>query len=326
MISDDLPLFEGGGGLRFIFIYNNLYHLDTIFIILKLRSVMNRSIALAMVAALNLGTAFAADEHGHHQHADMSVIEAQNAELLKNTEGKGFGPQSPRDLSRSAGSNKRNFMPAPRYQDMNLCNIHMHANAEHKGGQFTKFAGAGDGHGNQTGYQFSGKLKVAEAKPLDHEVCKNDHGGLQAGSTIEVHYVHSTAQVAPGETLKACLSESDANPQLRVEAQVFVLVNDPKAADFNTVVKVGERNGYHQALMIPRNTGKPVQYAGSTTGPAYNEKGSPLQVTWSVRPKVMKVNAESVGRWCQSNVFKEDHAHGVRNLVVDPSLLSKMHR
>jgi hypothetical protein len=84
-------------------------------------------------------------------------------------------------------------------------------------------------------------------------------------------------------------------------------------------------NGYHQALNIPKNAGKPIEYAGSTTGPGYNEKGSPLQVSWSVRPRVVKVNAESVGQWCKGNVFKEDHAHGVRNLVVDEKLLAPMH-
>jgi hypothetical protein len=36
------------------------------------------------------------------------------------------------------------------------------------------------------------------------------------------------------------------------------------------------------------------------------------------------VNIESVGRWCQGNVFDEDHAHGVRNLVVNPDLLSRI--
>ena len=91
---------------------------------------------------------------------------------------------------------------------------------------------------------------------------------------------------------------------------------------FQKFVEVGQRNGYHQALNIPVNTGTPVRYAGSTTGPAYNEKGSPLQVSWSVRPKVVKVSAQSVGKWCQGNMFKEDHAHGVRNLVTDPALLS----
>jgi len=36
----------------------------------------------------------------------------------------------------------------------------------------------------------------------------------------------------------------------------------------------------------------------------------------------MKVNIESVGQWCKGNVFKEDHAHGVRNIVKNQSLLS----
>ncbi len=253
-----------------------------------------------------------------------SVLHAQNAALSANTLGKGFGPQSPRDLSRRAGTNKNLFALAPRYQEMNLCNIHLHANAEHKGGEFTRFAGVGDGHGLHTGFQFSGKLSVRESVPLAAEVCTGEHGGLQSGDTIEVHYVHSTAHVMPGETLNACLSESVANPQLRVEAQVFVLVNSSGAADFNELVRVGERNGYQQALNIPRTTGKPVEYAGSTTGPAYNETGSRLQVSWSVRPKVLKVNAPSVGEWCKANVFNERHAHGVRNLVEDPALLSEM--
>ena len=250
------------------------------------------------------------------------VLKTQNAALATATDGKGFGPQSPRDLSAKEGKNARSFASAPAYRAMNLCNIHFHANAEHKGGEFTKYAGHGDGHGFQTGFVYSGKLTDAEKKPLDAPVCKGEHGGLSAGDTVELHYVHSTAQITPGPTLGACLNENLSNPQLRVESQVFVLVNDPKAPDFNKFVEVGQRNGYHQALNIPTNTGTPVQYAGSTTGPAYNEKGSPLQVSWSVRPKVVKVSAQSVSKWCQGNMFKEDHGHGVRNLVTNPGLLS----
>lgn len=266
-----------------------------------------------------------ADKHDKHEHAaagGTAVLEAQNAELEKNTAGKGYGPQSPRDLDAKRGSNKRQFMGAPAFQQMNLCNIHFHENAEHKGGQFTKFAGYGDGHGYGSGFKYSGKLTKAESSPLPEEVCQNEHGSLQVGDTIEVHYVHSTAQVAPGPSLKSCLSESDSNPQLRVEAQVMVLVNDARAADFNQLAKTGEVNGYNQALGIPKKMGKSINYAGSTTGPSYNEKGSPLQVSWSVRPQVIKVNAASVGQWCKGNVFKEDHAHGVRNLVVNEKLLS----
>ena len=139
-----------------------------------------------------------------------------------------------------------------------------------------------------------------------------------------MHYVHSSAQVKPGPTLGACLSEAIKNPQLRVEAQVYVLVNDSNALDFTKLAAHGEKNGFQQALGIPSNTGNPIQYTGSTTGPSYNEQGSPFQVSWSVRPKVAKVNISPVGEWCKGNVFNEDHAHGVRNLVKNPKLISKI--
>ena len=251
-------------------------------------------------------------------------IATQRANLELNTAGKGFGPQAPRDLETLKGENKVAFNTAPAFTKMNLCNIHFHKNAEHRGGEFTSFAGNGNGEGYYTGFKYNGQLSKAESTPLKSEVCPSVHGGLQAGDTIEVHYVHSTANVVPGPTLGACLSESNKNPQLRVETQVYVLVNDDKALDFNDLAAHGEKDGYQQALAIPENTGKPIQYAGSTTGPAYNDKGSPFQVTWSVRPKVAKVDVASVGKWCQGNTFNEDHAHGVRNLVKNPKLISNI--
>lgn len=253
-----------------------------------------------------------------------TVINQQNSNLTQNTQGKGFGPQAPRDLNSKAGTNTRTFETAPHYSQMNLCDIHFHKNAEHKGGEFTTYAGNGDGKGYLSGYKYNGTLTKAEAKPLAKEVCPSKTGGLQSGDTIEIHYVHSSAQVEPGPTLATCLSETVMNPQLRVEGQVFVLVNDDKALDFMELTKVEKKNGYFQAVNLPNNTGTPYEYAGSTTGPTYNEKGSPLQVSWSVRPKVAKVNIKTVGQWCKSNVFNEDHAHGVRNLVIDPELLSQM--
>ncbi|RVU86657.1 hypothetical protein EOL70_00135 [Leucothrix sargassi] len=252
------------------------------------------------------------------------VIAAQRANLAKNTEGKGFGPQSPRDLDAVEGANAVVFNAAPAHTEMNLCNIHFHKNAEHKGGEFTKYAGNGDGHGYQSGFKYSGELSEAELKPLGYEACPSKHGGLVPGDTIEVHYVHTSARVKPGPTLGACLSDSLKNPQFRVETQVYVLVNDKSAGDFVALTKHQEANGLHQAANIPSDTGTPVQYTGSTTGPSYNEAGSPFQVSWSVRPKVAKVDIESVGKWCQGNVFKEDHAHGVRNLVMNPALLSQI--
>lgn len=250
------------------------------------------------------------------------VIDQQRVMLKKNTEGKGFGPQSPRDIDSVIGTNKISFGYAPPYTQMNLCNIHFHKNAEHKGGEFTKFAGNGDGHGYLTGYQYSGRLTKSESSLLNIGICPSKYGSLNSGDTIEVHYVYTTASVSPGPTLGACFNDIAKNPQLRVETQVYVLVNDKSAKDFIELTRHQKKKGFHQALNIPDYTGKPVQYSGSTTGPSYNQEGSPFQVTWSVRPKVSKVNIKSVGAWCRNNVFNEDHAHGVRNLVINPDLLS----
>ncbi len=260
----------------------------------------------------------------HHGQVSDNVITKQHKLLAKNTKGKGFGPQSPRDIDSSAGNNKRAFNTAPANTTMNLCNIHFHMNAEHKGGEFAKYAGNGDGHGYQSGYEYTGHLSSAELKPVHKDICPSKHGNLSAGDTIEVHYVYSSAQIKPGPTLGSCLNESIKNPQLRVETQVYVLVNNDKALDFGKLTKLGKKNNFYQAFNIPSNTGSPVQYAGSTTGPGYNEEGSPFQVSWSIRPKVAKVNIKTVGEWCKGNIFKEDHAHGVRNLVTNPTLLSKI--
>jgi hypothetical protein len=258
--------------------------------------------------------------------ADVSdeVVKTQRDNLAINTKGIGFGPQSPRDIDSKSGVNKRVFSEAPAYTEMNLCNIHFHQNAEHKGGEFTQYAGNGDGKGYGTGYKYSGNLTDKELRPLDHEICPSEHQALFPGDTIEVHYVHSTAQVKPGPTLGACLSDAVVNPQLRVETQVYVLVNDDQAADFSKLTEHSVVNGLHQAINIPSDTGIPVQYEGSTTGPGYNEKASPLKVSWSVRPQVSKVNISSVGEWCKQNTFDEDHAHGVRNLVINTELLSEI--
>ncbi|WP_019614684.1 delta-class carbonic anhydrase [Psychromonas ossibalaenae] len=278
---------------------------------------------LCATAALLPNVVNAADSHSEkYEQVSDKVIEKQRSELAENTKGKGFGPQSPRDIDSIKGSNQRVFGNSPAYTSMNLCNIHFHKNAEHKGGEFTKYAGNGDGQGYNSGYVYSGKLSKAELAPLKNDIGASEHGNLYPGDTIEVHYVHSTAQVEPGPTLGACLDESTGNPQLRVETQVYVLVNDTDALNFSELTAHGLKAGYQQALNIPNNTGTAVEYSGSTTGPSYNEKGSPFQVSWSVRPKVAKVSIESVGKWLEGNVFDEDHAHGVRNLVTNPDLLS----
>jgi hypothetical protein len=278
---------------------------------------MKRLLITSIIATL--GTQLYAE---HATNVADSVIAEQRAKLADSTKDKGFGPQAPRDIDTIEGDNTLDFNAAPPYTEMNLCNIHFHENAEHKGGEFTKYQGNGDGHGYKSGYEYSGTLSEAELTPVGHKICPNTHDFLEPGDTIEIHYVHSTAKVNPGPTLGSCLSEAVKNPQLRVEAQVYVLTNDGKGADFMELTKHGIRNGFNQAYNIPSDTGTPIRYDGSTTGPGYNEIGSPLQVSWSVRPNVLKVDINSVGEWCKGNVFKEDHGHGVRNLVTNPKLLS----
>jgi len=235
----------------------------------------------------------------------------------------GFGPQTPRDIDSLEGTNKRVFALAPPSSEMNLCNIHFHNNAEHKAKDFAIYAGAGD-NGMGGGYQcgMSKTLSKAELAAPKGAVCK----GLKPGDTIEVHWVHSSCDVTPGKGLGSCLSDSCANPNLRVETQVFTLVNDSSALNFGDLGYGGHMvDGLHQAKAIPNNTGAPVEFLGSTTGPSYTEAAcSPLQVSWSVRPQCAKLDINSLGKWCDSNVFEEDHAHGVRKLVTNPDLLSEI--
>lgn len=274
-----------------------------------------------LILVVALSSCMKKNETKVNETVQLSISE-QRSHLAANTKNKGYGPQSPRDIDSSSGLNSIVFGTAPNYQNMNLCNIHFHKNAEHKGGEFTTYAGDGNLKGKNTGYKYNGTLSASEMDQVDAKVCDGKYGSLKSGDTIEVHYVHSSAQVEPGPTLGACLSDSIGNPQLRVETQVFVLVNDASAHDFNKLTINQVKNGKQQAVNIPYDTGTPVQYAGSTTGPGYNEKASSLQVSWSVRPQVAKLNINSVNQWCKKNVYNEHHVHGVRNLVINPDLLS----
>jgi len=77
----------------------------------------------------------------------------------------GFGPQTPRDIDNKTGENKRIFSKAPSYENLNLCNIHFHVNAEHKAKDFSIDAGDGDhGHG--------GGFKCHDSKSLTKENLK----------------------------------------------------------------------------------------------------------------------------------------------------------
>ena len=275
-----------------------------------MKSQITKQLFIGFVLSVAAGGLYAADDA--HEHSDAAGPACE-----------GFGPQTPRDLDNKAGLNPQTFAMAQNYKNLNLCNLHFHNNAEHKAKDFAIYAGEGE-HGHGGGYQcaMSKKLSKAELATPAKEICK----GLKPGDTIEVHWVHTSCQVTPGEGLGSCLNDKCANPSLRVETQVFTLVNDNKALNFNDFAYGGNMvHGLHQAKALPDKTGKPVEFIGSTTGPKYTESTcSPMQVTWSVRPKCAKLDINSLGAWCENNEFKEDHAHGVRKLVTNPKLLSKI--
>lgn len=228
------------------------------------------------------------------------------------------GPQTPRDISSASGLNRVSFDRAPPAAELNLCNIHTHTNAEHKGPGFSLFVNDSD----QGGYACNetADLTAAELAPLD-----GAYKGVKPGDTIEVHWVHSSCPVAPGEGLGSCLTDECTDPLLRVEAQTFLVVNDRQAADFMDFAYGGTlRDGRHQARRLPSDTGLPVEFLGSTTGPSYDQSTcSPMKVTWSVRPMCKKLDIASLHRWAESgNVFNETKSHGVRQLVTAPELLS----
>jgi hypothetical protein len=233
----------------------------------------------------------------------------------------GFGPQAPRDISNISGKNQRIFTLAPPAQDMNLCNIHTHTNAEHKGPGFSVYAGDGE-HG---GFRCNESDSLTAAELTDPTDGHGAYHGVKPGDTIEVHWVFSSCEIMPGEGLGSCVSEKCVNPELRVESQIFLVVNDPDALDFADFTHDGhEKNGYAQPKSLPSGTGEPVIFAGSTTGATHsNSACSPYGVTWSVRPACARLDIASLHRWAEEgNVFGETHSHGVRQLVTAPELLA----
>ena len=57
------------------------------------------------------------------------------------------GPQTPRDITSVYGLNPVQFEKAPPAAEMNLCNVHTHTNAEHKGPGFSVFVNDTDDGG-----------------------------------------------------------------------------------------------------------------------------------------------------------------------------------
>ena len=272
-----------------------------------------------LALALTLLTAACGTESGPATDApDQDAVADAAAEPATNELCVDMGPQTPRDIASVAGLNTEAFALAPQASEMNLCNIHTHTNAEHKGPGFGVFVSNADDGGyacNETP-----GLSEAELAPAS-----GAYQGVEPGDTIEVHWVHTSCDATPGEGLGACVPEACSDPLLRVEAQVFLVVNDPGALDFATMAYGGNVvDGRHQAKSIPSDTGDAVLFRGSTTGPSYDQSNcSPARVTWNVRPACAKLDIGSLHRWAdEGNVFNETKSHGVRQLVTAPELLS----
>ena len=201
-----------------------------------------------------------------------------------------MGPQTPRDIASKVGLNTTTFGMASPSTEMNLCNIHTHTNAEHKGPGFSVFVNDSD----YGGYACNGSGDLTAAELASY--AGNDYGKVKPGNTIEVHWVHTSCDATPGEGLGACVPETCASPTLRVETQVFLVVNDRNAANFMDYGYSGSKTGgLHQPRSLPTGTGTPVQFLGSTTGPKYTQSVcSPAQVTWSVRPQCQKLDIASL--------------------------------
>ncbi len=272
---------------------------------------MKNTILLLLTSAALVGCK-AADKA---ETTQTTTKTASNSELCQ-----GMGPQTPRDISSVTGLNLDNFPMAPSSTSMNLCNIHTHTNAEHKGPGFSVFVNDSD----YGGYACNDTDSLTEAE-LKMPAGDMAFGKVKTGDTIEVHWVHTSCDITPGEGLGSCLSDTCTDPLLRVEAQTFLVVNDSNAADFTSFDYPGQKTGaLHQPKSLPSGTGTPVVFRGSTTGPSYTQKTcSPLKVTWSVRPQCMKVDINSLNAWAKSgNAFNEKKSHGVRQLVTAPELLS----
>lgn len=219
------------------------------------------------------------------------------------------GPQSPRDIAVTKGTNSVQFNSAPEYKDMNLCNVHFHRNAEHKAPEYSTYVTDGDNSG--WACKEPSAARLAKGSHVEYKHCE----GVQPGDTVEVHWVYTTCDTETkgakplGGGLSACMTETCANPQLRVEAQVFVLEKNGKLK-FNDLEPVTAG-------------GDIVRYTGSTTGTSYsNDHCSPYQVNWNVRSSCETLDIDDFAKWCGDNKYNDHHAHGVRALVTAPELLS----
>ena len=223
------------------------------------------------------------------------------------------GPQAPRDIDSVLGTNTTKFKTANKISKMNLCDIHYHWNAEHKSSAYSTFV---DTHNDHSGWAIVEPASTNPEYRQEHDISRlledDAHEiGVIVGDTIEVHFVHTSCNVKyeelePANGLGNCATNVCANPQLRVVAQVFKVVDhDADITDLDQPMR------HHDAKVV---------YTGSTTGSKFNnEHCSPYQVTWDVKKTPATLSAHGLAEWSHK---REQHAHAVRELVTHDDLLS----
>ena len=85
------------------------------------------------------------------------------------------------------------FLEPVHFSYLNLCDIHFHKFAEHRGVNFSKRSG----QGYLRGYQCNQPLESSQLQGYSQGVC----GGIVPGNTIEVHWVYTSCPVKPGAWL-----------------------------------------------------------------------------------------------------------------------------
>ena len=224
------------------------------------------------------------------------------------------GPQAPRDIDSRTGTNTTQFRTTYKTNKMNLCDVHYHWNAEHKSAAYSMFVGIEDSE--HSGWAIVEPASTDPVYRAEHDIAHLLEGdvhdlGVIVGDTIEVHSVHTSCDVNynelhPENGLGNCSTSVCANPQLRVIAQVF------KVVDHNADVSDLDQPMKHHD--------KRIVYKGSTNGAEHNnDHCSPLQVTWDVKKTAATIDAHGLAEWSHK---REQHAHGVRELVTRGELLS----
>lgn len=221
----------------------------------------------------------------------LSVLVVLSAGLAGCASAPGCGPQSPRDLSVAGGTNKLP-VPGDGTRPPHLCNVHFHRPAEHTG---------------------IDACPAVEEAPVVGVCPAPGTEPVRPGEEIELHWVYTSCELPdpPKPGLDNCVCDE---PVLMVIGQKYVVAGEAGAG---VATEVREPDGDF------------ARYGGSTTGPSYgsgdpgdSKECSPARVQWAVARQCRALSLSALGAWCASNEWREDHAHGARELVTREDWLS----